>query len=154
MKTKDEIRDHRLRQKYGITLEEYNQRLAKQGGVCAICGKPPKNKALHCEHDHKVNQVKVQFTKNLIFPLWTARAEYNSVAFMAVGKSKSDTSKLIREMLKRASVRGLTCWPCNRALQAFRDNPQLMRAAADYLDRFLHPAAVQPPPTTEKTHEA
>ncbi|MHB8602213.1 MAG: endonuclease domain-containing protein [Nitrosotalea sp.] len=38
----------------------------------------------------------------------------------------------------RAKVRGLLCWRCNTAIQKFRDNPKLLRAAAKYLD---HPPA-------------
>jgi hypothetical protein len=30
-----------LRRAYGITLEQYRQMLAEQGGACAICGEPP-----------------------------------------------------------------------------------------------------------------
>lgn len=37
---------------YGITLDEWESVLAFQGGVCAICGNPPKTRALHSEHDH------------------------------------------------------------------------------------------------------
>lgn len=33
--------DTRLRREFGITLEQYNARLAEQGGVCAICKEPP-----------------------------------------------------------------------------------------------------------------
>jgi len=148
LKTKDEIRDQRLWQKYGISLEEYNQMLDAQGGACAICRKLPKvgGKALHVEHDHKVSQTKVNFLKEGNF--WHAAAEYNHLGFLAVGRSKSEASKTIRSMLKKAAVRGLTCWRCNQALQSFRDDPQLMRAAAAYLERFQHTSAVPPAPTS------
>lgn len=33
-----------LKHRYGLTIEEYNQMLAGQGGVCAICKRPPKIK--------------------------------------------------------------------------------------------------------------
>ena len=45
-------RDKVLR-KYGITLEQYNSLLAKQGGICAICGKAPREDGyLSIDHDH------------------------------------------------------------------------------------------------------
>lgn len=48
-----------FRRLYGITLEEYNARLAEQGGVCAICRKPEtamyrgQIKMLAVDHDHE-----------------------------------------------------------------------------------------------------
>jgi Recombination endonuclease VII len=38
----DKTWDARLRRNFGITLEQYRQMFAEQGGVCAICGEPPK----------------------------------------------------------------------------------------------------------------
>src|SRR3990167_45534 len=45
---------------YGIciTLQEYEERLKKQQGVCAICGSPPKRKNLAVDHDHTTGRVR------------------------------------------------------------------------------------------------
>jgi hypothetical protein len=39
-------------------------------------------------------------------------------------------------MLLRASVRGLLSYNMNAGLQKFSDNPELLRAAAEYLEKF------------------
>ncbi|HEX7165502.1 MAG TPA: endonuclease VII domain-containing protein [Acidimicrobiales bacterium] len=42
-----------LKRKYGITLEQYDELLAAQGGVCGICGAAPRDDiSLHVDHDH------------------------------------------------------------------------------------------------------
>ena len=51
---------------YNITLQEYEDQFAKQGGVCAICKKPEtvmekkstEPKKLAVDHDHKTNVVR------------------------------------------------------------------------------------------------
>ena len=51
-------------ERYGITPQEYDQRLAAQEGVCAICGKYETAKqnghirALAVDHDHKTGKVR------------------------------------------------------------------------------------------------
>jgi hypothetical protein len=37
---------------------------------------------------------------------------------------------------KRARVRGLLCWKCNTSIAKFRDDPILLRAAADYCEQW------------------
>lgn len=47
--------------KYGITIEQYEQRLAEQGGVCAVCGEPPgpgERGGLHVDHCHDTGRVR------------------------------------------------------------------------------------------------
>lgn len=39
-----------------------------------------------------------------------------------------------QQHLIRKNVRGLLCWRCNVAIAKFRDNPILLRAAAEYID--------------------
>jgi hypothetical protein len=40
------------RMRYKLTHEQYEKMLEDQGGVCAICKKPPGKKALCVDHDH------------------------------------------------------------------------------------------------------
>lgn len=42
----------------GLTLEGYDRLLALQGGVCAICGKPPKRNRLAVDHNHDTGAVR------------------------------------------------------------------------------------------------
>ena len=44
-----------LRREYGITLEDYNGLLSRQGGRCRICLKKYK---LHVDHNHKTGRVR------------------------------------------------------------------------------------------------
>lgn len=53
---KDAERDRRLRRKYGITVEQYEALLSEQNGVCAVCGRPPKNVRHAVDHDHRVER--------------------------------------------------------------------------------------------------
>lgn len=44
---------------YGITPEDFQAMLEKQGGVCAICAEPPPaDTLLHVDHDHDTGAVR------------------------------------------------------------------------------------------------
>ncbi len=46
------------RKQLGVTDEQYEEMLDEQGGVCALCGQPPKTRRLHVDHDHRTKQVR------------------------------------------------------------------------------------------------
>lgn len=50
-------RDWHLRKKYGITIEDFERMLAKQDGLCAICGQVPKD-TMDVDHDHATGKVR------------------------------------------------------------------------------------------------
>ncbi|HJU02351.1 MAG TPA: endonuclease VII domain-containing protein [Actinomycetes bacterium] len=53
------IRDANLKALYGISLPEYEELLQMQGGVCAICTRPPRGKRpLDVDHDHESGKVR------------------------------------------------------------------------------------------------
>lgn len=86
-KNKKAERSARYKQKYGITLEEYEVLLAQQNNKCFICGiEHSNNKPLYVDHCHKTE-----------------------------------------------TVRKLLCQHCNSGLGMFRDNPELLIKAADYI---------------------
>lgn len=47
-----------LRKRYGITLDDYQKRLAEQGGRCAICRNEPDDKYLAVDHCHATGIVR------------------------------------------------------------------------------------------------
>ena len=48
-----------LKRKYGMTIEQYDLLLSKQGGNCAICGRKPRpDISLHLDHDHDSGRVR------------------------------------------------------------------------------------------------
>jgi hypothetical protein len=47
-----------LKRRYGITPEQYQKMLDRQGGICAICGRPPKTLRLSVDHDHRTGRVR------------------------------------------------------------------------------------------------
>jgi len=56
------VRGYRLKRVYGLSLEEYDTLVFRQGGVCAICSKPPSDKKnhsmLYVDHDHTTGVVR------------------------------------------------------------------------------------------------
>lgn len=80
--------------RYGLSPGEYEAKLAAQGGLCALCGRPPNpdsgqaDSRLHQDHDH------------------------------LTGRN-----------------RDLLCGSCNRGVGLLQDDPDLLRAAATYIER-------------------
>ena len=70
-----------LRREYGITLEQYNQMLAAQGGGCAICGSEPhEKKRLVVDHCHSSGRVRAL----LCGPCNTQLGAYEKLRHLAV----------------------------------------------------------------------
>lgn len=57
-KTAEYSRNWYLQRTFGITLEEYNQRLAAQEYRCAICKNHYEEIIMHVDHDHTTNEIR------------------------------------------------------------------------------------------------
>lgn len=42
----------------GLSVEQYDRMLVEQGGVCKICGRPPKSKRLSVDHNHRTGAIR------------------------------------------------------------------------------------------------
>lgn len=55
---KEANRAYALKHEYGLTVEQYDHMLAEQGGVCALCSRPPGVRLLAVDHDHDTGRVR------------------------------------------------------------------------------------------------
>ena len=42
----------------GVSEARYEELLKAQNGGCALCGRPPKTRRLHVDHDHRTGEVR------------------------------------------------------------------------------------------------
>lgn len=56
----EEEKNRWYKRKYGLSLEQYNQMLLEQGGVCAICNQPESKREqnLSVDHDHGTGEIR------------------------------------------------------------------------------------------------
>lgn len=101
-KRRQQVRDLRVKNTYGMTKDDTQALLSYQGGLCAICR--GRRDVLDNDHDHAKERAGLE-------------------------------AGLDPETAARESVRGLLCARCNRQLlKHARNDPTLLRAAADYLE--------------------
>lgn len=55
---REQTRRRYLARKYGITPEEYEEKLSQQGGRCAVCRRLPGNRRLAVDHNHRTGQLR------------------------------------------------------------------------------------------------
>ena len=55
-----DLQQHKLGLKclYNMTVEQYNQMLAEQNGVCFFCKKPELDRRLSVDHNHKTDKIR------------------------------------------------------------------------------------------------
>lgn len=59
-KRQDYLRSWAMKKRYGITIDQYNQKLIDQKGLCSICekGHSEVHNGLYVDHDHSSKQVR------------------------------------------------------------------------------------------------
>lgn len=136
-KTIQSKRDKYLLKRYGIDESEYQTMLSHQKGKCKICGKEPTGRPLHVDHDHSLSYYKLTAYKEP--HEWYAETDSDISPFPGFFSRKPTKSAAIQDVrlqLKKASVRGLICFHCNTTLKWARDNPEILRSAAKYLENY------------------
>lgn len=128
--------NQRLLRTYGITWDEYQSMLAKQGGGCAICKKVPENgqRKLAVDHCHRTAKLKVKAAKIDRFR-WEAWVVQNPIINVR-SAHRSEAVAAVKQLLKKLSTRGLLCSFCNRGLRYYKDSSNTMARAAQYLASF------------------
>lgn len=58
MADQDLRRDYAYKEKYGITLLDYDRMLIAQDGVCKICKRTPRKRRLAVDHNHKTKKIR------------------------------------------------------------------------------------------------
>lgn len=54
--TRARAHERYVQKTYGLAPGQYAEMLAAQGGVCAICLRPPRNRRLAVDHDHNTGK--------------------------------------------------------------------------------------------------
>jgi len=57
-RTPEESRKAKLKHRYSISVEEYDEMFQRQRGVCKVCGKEQKDRNLAVDHCHTTNLVR------------------------------------------------------------------------------------------------
>lgn len=118
--------ERRIYNKFGLTPVERNL----MGDTCNVCGGTSKKRRLHVDHDHTVPRLPIKSYR--VLDGWAA-----SCAGITVTHHKRNIAiRKMRLKLRKLSVRGILCFPCNGGLRKFRDNPAFLEAAANYLRKY------------------
>lgn len=82
----DRDRERYYTRVYGISIAQYQTMFSQQGGVCALCGRPPKRYRLAVEHDHgpskRVRGLTCQFCNRYLIGKNTAETAKKVLAYL------------------------------------------------------------------------
>lgn len=121
--TPEEIKvDKYYWKKFSHRLAEIEEILARQGGVCYICKRPPGERRLSVDHDHAYDRVKIVVKKHPLIREWFSAATIFGKECKGMGATRALAREGIRFILRRESVRGILCLRCNKGIQMFEDS--------------------------------
>lgn len=84
---RDRAHEKYVQKTYGLQPGEYAQRLADQGGRCAICGRQPRARRLAVDHDHNTGEPRALlcYTCNKALGWWEFDpiAAHNAALYLA-----------------------------------------------------------------------
>jgi hypothetical protein len=102
---KNVLKNSTLQKLYGITLQEYEDLLKMQNGVCAICGCPEieSNFGLHVDHNHETGQVRGLLCKNCNIALGITR-ESKEILFSMINYLEKYSKVQLKEKIKLEEV--------------------------------------------------
>jgi hypothetical protein len=132
MTPQEKKREQHLLKRYNLTLAEYKE-MAAAG--CALCGRQGATRSLNVDHCHRTEKAKVEAIGSKKTG-WSAWSQYEFGGYYATGKTRLEAVRAVKRHLLRISVRGTLCWRHNRGIEMFGDSPDLLRAAATYLERY------------------
>ena len=137
----ERAKDKRLRKKFGITIEQFNQYRSDQCDRCKICGGslfaygPP-----HVDHYHF--KVEIAGAKG---EGWTATVldELGMPVVAVMASTQAGSVKEAKRLAMPWSVRGLLCFKCNKGLGVIarffgaESNPDILLSIREYLRKRL-----------------
>ena len=138
-KWRDENADKLKTEEARARRREYTRRYREKN--------PDKIKAYSKKHYEEKGQERYKETRNGR-RLPGGHCELCGKEEVAVARQESGEKRALQQDHCHASgvLRGLLCLDCNRGLGAFKDNPELLRAAAAYIEKY------RPLPVEETNH--
>lgn len=127
----DAKREKYLQKTYNISLAEF-QSMADDG--CMGCGAFGKTRSLHVDHDHALARKKIKAYWD--GGGWWAMCDELPWLKSSWSSKKYDAIRVLKQRIKRLSVRGVLCFSCNSALKKLRDSADIAEKLARYLRHY------------------
>lgn len=121
---------HQQRERDRVNLLRKQRR---EAGLCVVCAKPILPPHQHCAHHARLRreeQIRRQYNLSALDFSLLFKAQGGKCAICLERQPLA-----VDHCHKSNLVRGLLCHKCNRGLGIFKDTPERLRRAADYLEK-------------------